>query len=139
MDVLIREGSLTPEIFLGLRAACGMAELEPHLVERALSSSLVNLTAVCGSRTVGMVRLVGDGAFVFVIVDLLVLPLWRRRGIGSLLVKEAIAKAGTFVPEGRSVVVSLFSVEGREGFYSRLGFTELPSAGFGAGMQFYGI
>jgi GNAT superfamily N-acetyltransferase len=84
-----------------------------------------------------MVRVVGDGAFVFLIYDLLVLPLWRRQGIGSLLVKEAISRAKKFVPEGRAVVISLFSVEGREGFYSGLGFTELPTTGLGAGMQYF--
>jgi GNAT superfamily N-acetyltransferase len=136
MDIDIREGVLTPEIFAGLRSACGLPELEPELIGRAVSSSLFNLSAVSGGRVVGMVRMVGDGAFVFLIYDLLVVPLWRRRGIGSLLVEESVLRAKKLVPEGRAVVVSLFSVEGREGFYSRLGFTELPAPGLGAGMQF---
>ncbi|MDR0325224.1 MAG: GNAT family N-acetyltransferase [Oscillospiraceae bacterium] len=135
MDISIREGILTPDTFAGLRAACGMPELETALVGRAIESSLFTLSAVNGSRTVGMVRVVGDGAFVFLIYDLLVVPLWRRRGIGSRLVEEAVSRAKLFVPPGRAVVVSLFSAEGREGFYSRLGFTELPAAGLGAGMQ----
>ena len=137
MDISVREGSLTPDMFMGLRAACGMPELEPGLVKRAIMSSLFTLSAANGSRTVGMVRVVGDGAFVFLICDLLVVPLWRHRGIGSLLVDEAISRAKALVPPGRAVVISLFSVEGREGFYSRLGFTELPAAGLGAGMQFF--
>ena len=137
MDISIREGILTPETFAGLRAACGMPELEPALVERAIASSLFVLSANNGTRTVGMVRMVGDGAFVFLIYDLLVVPLWRRQGIGSLLVETAISRAKAFVPPGRALVVSLFSVEGREGFYSRLGFTELPAQGLGAGMQYF--
>ncbi|MCL1806627.1 MAG: GNAT family N-acetyltransferase [Oscillospiraceae bacterium] len=137
MDILIREGILTPDVFAGLRAACGMPELEPVLVERAIGSSLFTLSAFNGSRTVGMVRVVGDGAFVFLIYDLLVIPLWRRQGIGSRLVEEAILRAKAFVPSGRAVVVSLFSVEGRESFYTRLGFTELPATGLGAGMQHF--
>jgi predicted N-acetyltransferase YhbS len=114
-----------------------MTVLEPELVERSLKNSSVTLSAMSGQRTVGMVRLVGDGALVFVIVDLLVVPQWRRQGIGGRLVEEAIARAKTFVPAGRSVVVSLFSAEGRESFYTRLGFTELPAKGLGAGMQFF--
>jgi GNAT superfamily N-acetyltransferase len=136
MDLTIQEGALTPELFTGLRSACAMPELEPELVARALSSSLFTLCAVSGSRVVGMVRVVGDGAFVFLIYDLLVVPLWRRRGVGSRLVEEAVARAKTFVPQGRAVVISLFSAEGREGFYSNLGFVELPAPGLGAGMQF---
>ena len=136
-NILIREGILTPDIFKGLRNACGMPELEPELVERAIESSLFVLSAVSGIRTVGMVRLVGDGAFVFVIVDLLVVPQWRRQGIGGKLVEEAVRRAKSFAPPGRSVVVSLFSVEGRESFYTRLGFIELPAVGLGAGMQHF--
>ncbi|MCL2002986.1 MAG: GNAT family N-acetyltransferase [Oscillospiraceae bacterium] len=136
MDIAVQEGALTPPIFAGLRAACGMTELEPSLIERAVKSSLFTLTAFSGARAVGMVRVVGDGAFVFLIYDLLVVPLWRRRGIGSRLVETAIARSKTFVPQGRAVVVSLFSAEGRESFYARLGFTELPAPGLGAGMQY---
>ena len=117
--------------------ACGMPELESDLVGRAITSSLFTLSAVNGPRTVGMVRVVGDGAFVFLIYDLLVVPLWRRRGIGSRLVEEAITRAKRYVPPGRALVISLFSVEGREGFYARLGFTELPAQGLGAGMQYF--
>ena len=137
MDIAIREGVLTTDIFMGLRAACGMPELEPALVERAIASSLFTLSAVSGPRTVGMVRMVGDGAFIFLICDLLVIPLWRRQGIGSFLVDRAITRAKDFVPPGRALVVSLFAVEGRESFYSRLGFTELPATGLGSGMQYF--
>jgi GNAT superfamily N-acetyltransferase len=137
MDIAIREGILTPDTFMGLRAVCGMPELEAELVERSIASSLFTLSAVNGPRTVGMVRMVGDGAFVFLICDLLVVPLWRRQGIGSFLVDAAITRAKDFVPPGRALVVSLFSVEGRESFYTRMGFTELPAAGLGAGMQYF--
>ena len=137
MNITIHEGILTPEIFVGLRNACEMPPVDLGMVERAVKSSFVTLCAVSGNRTVGMVRLVGDGAFVFVIVDLLVVPQWRHMGIGSKLVKEAMARARAAVPPDRSAVVSLFSVEGRESFYSRLGFIELPAVGLGAGMQHY--
>ena len=133
MDISI--GTLTPEIFAGLRDACDMPQLEPELMKLAIDNSLFTLCAVSGQRTVGAVRMVGDGAFVFVIVDLIVVPLWRRQGIGSKLVEEAIRRARASVD--RSIAVSLFSVEGRESFYTRLGFTELPAAGLGAGMQFF--
>ncbi|MDR1669028.1 MAG: GNAT family N-acetyltransferase [Oscillospiraceae bacterium] len=137
MKIVIREDILTPDTFAGLRAACGMPELEPALVERAIRTSLTAFSALSGTRTVGMARLVGDGAFVFLLCDLLVVPQWRRQGIGSLLVKTVVNRAKSFLPQGRAAVVSLFSAEGREGFYTRLGFTELPAAGLGAGMQIF--
>ncbi|MDR1691975.1 MAG: GNAT family N-acetyltransferase [Oscillospiraceae bacterium] len=137
MEIAIREGVLTPDTFAGLRAACGMPELEPVLIERALENSLATFAAVCGARTVGMARLVGDGAFVFLLCDLLVVPLWRHQGIGSLLTETVVNRAKSCVPPGRAVVVSLFSAAGREGFYTRLGFAELPVTGLGAGMQMF--
>jgi len=132
--VTVRE-EIDPAHFAALRRSCGLAKLDEEMVTRALGSSLVALSAMDGPRAVGMIRVVGDGAFAFIIYDLLVSPPWRRRGIGSLLVKEALRRTAAFAPEGEWVTVGLFCAEGREGFYARQGFKELSGDRFGTGMQ----
>jgi len=133
-NITIKDG-INPVHFAALRASCGLAELRPELVERALRASLVTLSAMNGPRMVGKVRVVGDGAFAFIIYDLLVTPVWRRQGVGSLLVREALARVARYVPEGDWVTVGLFCAQGRESFYSRLGFRELDGNKLGTGMQ----
>ena len=135
MQFSISEGILTSRVFTVLRSRCGMALLPLDQVERALKGSLFTLTAMSDGEPVGMVRMVGDGAFVFLIYDLLVIPEARGRGIGRLLVSAALSRAACCVKKGDWITVGLFSAEGREGFYERMGFSRLPSPRFGAGMQ----
>jgi len=133
-NIAVKDG-IHPVHFSALRASCGLAELRPELVERALRASLVALSAMNGPRAVGMVRVVGDGAFAFILYDLLVTPVWRRQGLGSMLVREALRRVARYAPEGDWVTVGLFCVPGRESFYARLGFRELTGNELGIGMQ----
>ena len=45
-----------------------------------------------GRRLVGLVRVVGDGASIAYVQDLLVHPDWQRRGIGARLLRDALER-----------------------------------------------
>lgn len=47
---------------------------------------------VGGRRLVGLVRVVGDGASIAYVQDLLVHPDWQRRGIGARLLRDAMER-----------------------------------------------
>lgn len=47
---------------------------------------------VGGQRLVGLVRVVGDGASIAYVQDLLVHPDWQRRGIGARLLRDAMER-----------------------------------------------
>ena len=63
---------------------------QPQMLEQALSHSLVIYLALDGDAVVGLIRLVGDGFSSVLVQDLIVLPIYQRQGIGSLLMKEAL-------------------------------------------------
>ena len=63
---------------------------QPQMLEQALSHSLVIYVALDGDAVVGLIRLVGDGFSSVLVQDLIVLPIYQRQGIGSLLMKEAL-------------------------------------------------
>ena len=63
---------------------------QPQMLEQALSHSLVIYLALDGDAVVGLIRLVGDGFSSVFVQDLIVLPIYQRQGIGSLLMKEAL-------------------------------------------------
>jgi GNAT superfamily N-acetyltransferase len=84
---------------------------------------------------IGMLRVIGDGAFVFQIYDLLVAPQYRGHGTGSALVQAAVARIKEFFPPNRWVTIQLQSQPGTESFYERMGFQILPYSSFGAYMQ----
>ena len=64
---------------------------QPQMLEQALSHSLATYLARDGEEIVGLVRLVGDGFSSVFVQDLIVLPTYQRQGIGSNLMKEALA------------------------------------------------
>ncbi len=63
---------------------------QPEMLEQALSHSLVIYVALDGDAVVGLIRLVGDGFSSVLVQDLIVLPIYQRQGIGSVLMKEAL-------------------------------------------------
>ena len=63
---------------------------QPEMLEQALSHSLVIYVALDGDTVVGLVRLVGDGFSSIFVQDLIVLPIYQRKGIGRALMKEAL-------------------------------------------------
>jgi Acetyltransferase (GNAT) family. len=59
----------------------------PQMLERAYENSFLKIAAFEGKQLIGMVRVVGDGASVILIQDLLVRPEYQRKGIGSQLMR----------------------------------------------------
>ena len=76
-------------------------------------SKTVNITAYDGERLVGCLRILTDGYFFGTITELLVLPEYQGRGIGSRLLKLASDSAPTILYFGSQL--------GVEGFYEKNG------------------
>lgn len=79
---------------LGLYTSVGWSNYtrEPDMLRRAFSNSLYALAAFDNDKLVGLIRAVGDGASIIFIQDLLILPEYQRRGIGSRLLQILMEK-----------------------------------------------
>ena len=88
-----KERSISIDDVLHLYQAVGWTNYtnQPQMLEQALSHSLTTYLARDGEEIVGLVRLVGDGFSSVFVQDLIVLPSYQRQGIGSNLMKEALA------------------------------------------------
>lgn len=137
MAYKIYENRLNMVEFQKLRLSSGFEPLESGRLKKALSSSLVRLSAEDNGETIGMVRVAGDGAFVFVIADLLVRPDRRGEGIGTDLVNHAVDAISAMLPQGVWATVTLIAAAGRESFYDGLGFHKIPRGEVGNAMQAY--
>ncbi|MFS9077875.1 GNAT family N-acetyltransferase [Streptococcus infantis] len=94
---------------------------QPQMLEQALSHSLATYLARDGEKIVGLVRLVGDGFSSVFVQDLIVLPSYQRQGIGSSMMKEALAD----YKSAYQVQLATEQTEKTLGFYSSLGFETL--------------
>ena len=133
----IRDDVLTDKDFTMLRRLCGMAPLDPQRIHKAIEGSLFTLSCYQQGSLCGMTRIVGDGTFIFLLCDLLVIPSHRRKGLGTMLVQTAIRRLESRLPPDAWAPLSLFAATEKEAFYKKLGFVSAPNKMSGAGMQKY--
>ena len=96
---------------------------QSEMLEQALSHSLVIYVALDGDTVVGLVRLVGDGFSSIFVQDLIVLPIYQRKGIGSALMKEALEA----YKDVYQVQLVTEQTERTLGFYRSMGFETLST------------
>lgn len=131
------ENNQDVDTYLGLRAAVSWKELTKAQAKKALENSLYILTAYEEGKPVGMGRIVGDGAVICYVQDLIVVPEKQKDGLGGQILeglRKFVEKEGL---PGTTMMFDLMCAKGRESFYSKHGFLARPTEGLGPGMIQY--
>lgn len=131
------ENNLTVEQYLHLRQQVRWKPLSPKQAQKALENSLYVLAAYHDGQLVGMGRLVGDGAVICYIQDLIVVPNIQSHGIGSMMIERLIAYAASLGLPDTTMMLDLMCAKGRETFYQKHGFVARPTDELGPGMIQY--
>ena len=98
---------------------------EPQTLKQGFQNSLLVLAAYEGEELLGIIRVVGDGATVVFIQDLLVFPEKQRKGIGTALVKAVLER----YPVVRQIELTTDQTPETAAFYKSLGFSEFAKIG----------
>ena len=122
---ITKETSVSVDDVLPLYQAVGWTNYtnQPQMLAQALTHSLAIYLARDGEKIVGLVRLVGDGFSSVFVQDLIVLPSYQRQGIGSNLMKEALAD----YKDAYQIQLATEQTEKTLGFYRSLGFETLST------------
>lgn len=125
MIKITKETSVSIDDVLHLYQAVGWTNYtnQSQMFAQALTHSLGIYLARDGEKIVGLVRLVGDGFSSVFVQDLIVLPSYQRQGIGSALMKQALAD----YKDAYQVQLATDESEKTLGFYRSLGFETLSS------------
>ena len=125
MIKITKERSVSIDDVLPLYQAVGWTNYtnQPQMLSQSLTHSLAVYLARDGEKIVGLVRLIGDGFSSVFVQDLLVLPSYQRQGIGSSLMKQALAD----YKDAYQVQLATEETEKTLGFYRSLGFETLSS------------
>ena len=125
MIKITKETSVSLDDVLHLYQAVGWTNYtnQPQMLAQALTHSLAIYLARDGEKIVGLVRLIGDGFSSVFVQDLIVLPSYQRQGIGSTLMKQALAD----YKDAYQVQLATEESEKTLGFYRSLGFETLSS------------
>lgn len=90
----------------------------PEMLKAAYAASLMALGAYEDNQLVGIIRVVGDGASILYIQDIIVLPECQRRGIGKQLLLSALER----YPDIYQVVLLTDDTPETTAFYQACGF-----------------
>ena len=101
---------------------------QPETLRRGFENSLLTLAAYEENRLIGILRAVGDGQTIVFVQDLLILPEYQRRGVGTALLRELLAR----YPQVRQIELTADDSPALLAFYRKAGcvpMSELCSCG----------
>lgn len=117
-----------------LTNAVGWGVSEVDTVETALANSLYCVCAYDGEKIVGFGRLIGDGVMFLYVQDIMVLPDYQGRKIGTGIMERIVKIILEYKQTNGDLRAYLGASAEKEDFYKRFGFITREEAGLGAGM-----
>jgi len=129
--------SITAEDFNKLRKSVGWTEISAGRAKTGIDNSAFIVAAICEGKTVGMARVVSDGGYIALIVDVIVLPEYQGKGIGKTMMNMVMQYINNSINSGEGIFVNLMAAKGKEPFYKKFGFVERPNEKYGAGMTLW--
>ena len=112
MDYRVDDKQLNASDFLSFVNQIWPGDYDVQRTQEALSRT-INLTAYDGTKLIGCLRILSDGYYFGTITELLVLPEYQNKGVGSKLLQLAKANTPTMLYFGAQ--------PGLEGFYEKNG------------------
>lgn len=131
----IKRNTITVDIFSYLETSVGWGIPLREQISKALENSLCTFEAYDDKKIIGMARLIGDYGMSFLVKDVVVLPNYQGKGVGSLLVQEIKNYIQEQTPKGWKICLEVMSAKNKEGFYGKFGFEKRPSEHDGSGMM----
>lgn len=125
MKYTIKENQLNYETYYTLRESVGWNNWSKEQAEKALENSYYSIVIFYNDNAIGMGRVVGDGIY-FTIVDIVVIPEYQCRKIGTTIMNSILEYIEKNMCEGSRVSVQLLAEVGKEQFYIKQGFKLVP-------------
>lgn len=133
----IRENTLDVDTYLWLRSKVGWRKLSTAQAETAVNRAMYTVCAYKDGQPVGMGRIVGDGAVICYVQDLVVIPEAQGHHVGSMILERLKQYVESITQEGTTMMMCLMCAKGREGFYESHDFMARPTQNLGPGMIRY--
>lgn len=135
--ITVKEDVLDAHTYLYLREQVGFKKISYEQAELAIRNSLKTFVVYQDDKPIGMGRIIGDGAVVCYIQDLIVIPSAQGNRIGSRLIDRIINFVKSIRIEGTELMLCLMCAKGRENFYIHHNFIPRPNDELGPGMVQY--
>lgn len=126
--------AVAPETLAALYRSVGWEGYanQPEALAAAAARSFFTFGAWEDGALVGFIRVVGDGAFIACVQDILVRPDHQRRGVGSHLIALALERCRKI----RQIALMTDDAPATRAFYEKNGFSEPAKLGLVSYVRF---
>ena len=130
----IKENNKNVEEFNKLYASVGWGAYSNEISTKALNNTFYSVSVYDDDKIIGYGRLIGDTICFIYIHDVIVVPEYQSKKIGTLIMQKLLEKTKEIKKENPSLRVYLGASKNKEGFYKKFGFIKRKDADLGAGM-----
>lgn len=137
MQIIYKEHIPTPEEFNNLTEAVDWGTRENKIIKEALKHTLYSLCVYDENKLIGYGRIIGDKTIFLYIQDIMVIPEYQGKKIGTGIMNKLIEKINEYKKVNPEIRTYLGATKGKESFYEKFGFISRPNEDLGAGMVLY--
>ena len=130
----IKENINNVDEFNMLYDAVGWGAYDYDISKQALDNTFYSVSIYDENNIIGYGRLIGDTICFMYIHDVMVLPEYQGKKIGTQIMNKLLDKIKEIQEENPDIRVYLGASQGKEEFYRKFGFVERSEANLGAGM-----
>lgn len=128
------ENNKSVEEFNFLTEQVGWGRREDNIVREALDNTLYSISIYIDNQIVGYGRLIGDATIFIYIQDVMVLPAYQNKKIGTEIMNKLLEKIASYQKINPNLRAYLGADLNKEDFYRRFGFITRKEANLGEGM-----
>lgn len=132
--MIIKENIKNIDEFNLLYNAVGWEAYDNSITKIALENTFYSVSIYGDDKIVGYGRLIGDGICFMYIQDIMVLPEYQNKTIGTLIMNNLLEKIKELKKKNPELLTYLGASEGKEAFYEKIGFKKRIDVGLGHGM-----
>lgn len=120
-EIVITEKVPTVKEYIQLRNSIGWNILQHDKIKKGLDNSIYCVCAEENGIIIGFGRIIGDGATVFYIQDIMVNPSYQKHKIGTLIMEKIMDYINNNCIEG--AIIGLIAISELDKFYKKFEFT----------------
>lgn len=132
--ILIKENINNVDEYNYLFDEVGWGSYDYEISKKALDNTMYSISVYDEEKIIGYGRLIGDGICFVYIHDVMVLPEYQHKKIGTKIMNKLLEKISEIKLENPYVRVYLGASKGKEEFYRKFGFITREEADLGKGM-----
>ena len=136
MKITIKENNKDIKAFNLLYNSVGWGAYDEKISKRALDNTFYSVSIYDDEKIIGYGRLIGDTICFMYIHDIIVVPEYQSKKIGTMIMNKLLEKISELKKENPSIRIYLGASKNRENFYEKFGFIKRIDADLGYGMIF---